>query len=168
MSYVLRHGPGEYGLKLDRHGFADMEQFVSVVSKKIPGATEDDVHEVVFNSAKQRFEIKDGRIRASYGHSVDVDLGLPSVEPPELLFHGTTRDSVRRILQDGLRSISRKYVHLSINQDDARQIGRRRDRNPAIVKIKAKQAWQKGTKFFRSGNIFLAERVDGRFLDARR
>jgi putative RNA 2'-phosphotransferase len=164
MSYVLRHGPGEYGLSLDRHGFVKMEKLLAVLSKKFPGSTEDDVHDVVFNSPKRRFEIKDGMIRAAYGHSVDVDLGLPAVEPPELLFHGTPRGSVKRILKEGLRSMSRKYVHLSVNQDDAKQVGRRRGRNPAVLKIRAKQAWQKGTKFYRSGNMFLAEHVDGKFL----
>lgn len=35
---------------------------------------------VVIGSDKQRFELKDGKVRATYGHSFPVDLALEPVE----------------------------------------------------------------------------------------
>ena len=164
MSYALRHGPDEFGLKLDQHGFVSVDELLAAAAGKFPGITEDDVHDVVFNSPKKRFDIKDEKIRASYGHSIRINLGLPTVEPPEILFHGTSRRNVKAIQQNGLKPVSRRYLHLSADLEDARDAGRRRERNPAVVRIRAKDAHKKGVKFYKSGELFLTESIDASYI----
>ena len=57
---------------------------------------------MVTESEKKRFELRDDTVRATYGHSFPVDLGLEPVEPPAELYYGTARDLAQSILHKGL------------------------------------------------------------------
>ena len=71
----------------------------------------------------------DGRlIRANQGHSVEVDLGLVPVEPPEPLFHGTVERFLDSIRAQGLVRGKRQHVHLSADRETAARVGQRRGR----------------------------------------
>jgi len=60
-----------------------------------------------------RFEIRDGNIRALYGHTLmHVSIGI-FTQPPELLFHATRASSFNAISQGGLNPKSRRHVHLT-------------------------------------------------------
>jgi putative RNA 2'-phosphotransferase len=74
---------------------------------------------VVIGSDKQPIELKDGKIRATYGHSFPVDLGLEPVQPPPQLYNGTARDLAQSILRVGLKPRDRQYVHLSSSVNEA-------------------------------------------------
>lgn len=103
LSYLLRHRPKEYPITFDRHGFVPWDEVVDIVRGRFREVTEEQMCAVVIGSDKQRFELKDGKVRATYGHSFPVDLGLEPVEPPPQLYYGTARDLARSILRIGLR-----------------------------------------------------------------
>src|ERR671914_1197035 len=86
-----------------------------------------ELDEVVRTNPKQRFSLdpEGNRIRANQGHSLDVDLGLTPLEPPAVLYHGTSRAMVPTILAEGLRPMARRQVHLSADRDTAVTVGRR-------------------------------------------
>lgn len=108
MSYILRHNPEKFGLKLDEQGFVEVDKFVSSVREKIPSLTKETIIEIIDSSPKRRFEIIGDKIRATYGHSIAVNLNLPEVEPPEVLYHGTPRNSLPGILKEGLKPMGRQ------------------------------------------------------------
>jgi len=60
--------------------------------------------QVVEQDGKQRYSLsEDGRrIRANYGHSIPVDLGLEPLAPPEFLFHGAVTRFLEAIKAEGL------------------------------------------------------------------
>ena len=87
LSLILRHQPEKIGLKLDSNGWADMNELMEK-STKIK-LTQELIEEVVTKNNKQRFIIKDGKIRANQGHSIEIDLALEAVKPPDILYHGT-------------------------------------------------------------------------------
>ncbi len=97
LSYLLRHRPQEYPIAFDRHGFAPWAEVVDTVRERFREVTEEQMCAVVIGSDKQRFELKDGKVRATYGHSFPVDLGLEPVEPPRQLYFGTARDLAQSI-----------------------------------------------------------------------
>ncbi len=73
MSHCLRHNPGKYGLKLDEYGFVDLQDFLDAMNRMHhfqPKLTEMKIREIMHNSDKERFEIKNGKICALYGHSI--------------------------------------------------------------------------------------------------
>lgn len=87
LSLVLRHQPEIIGITLDPQGWVAVETLLQALSKHGKPTTKADLDEIVATNNKKRFAYsKDGtKIRASQGHSVSVDLGLNSVEPPEFL-----------------------------------------------------------------------------------
>lgn len=92
ISLILRHKPEVIGIQLDAHGWADVNALLAGISKKY-FIDRDILEEIVRSDSKQRYIFNEDRtrIRASQGHSVQVDVELPVAEPPETLYHGTAR-----------------------------------------------------------------------------
>lgn len=53
---------------------------------------------------------------------ISVDLGLPSQEPPGLLFHGGVAKYLVAIGQEGLKKRARQRVHLSTERETATSV----------------------------------------------
>jgi putative RNA 2'-phosphotransferase len=81
ISYAIGHP-----IAFDRRGFAPWDEVVDAVRERFREVTEEQMCAVVIGSDKQRFELKDSKVRATYGHSFPVDLGLEPVEPPRQLY----------------------------------------------------------------------------------
>jgi putative RNA 2'-phosphotransferase len=167
MAYVLRHAPETAGLTLDANGWVPVTDLLTAL--RIDRATLD---EVVATNDKKRYAIEAGpdgrdRVRASQGHSVEVDLQLESVLPPAELFHGTPTTNVESILRDGLRKGSRQFVHLSGDVPTATAVGRRRSGAVTVLTVAAGAAAAEGYAFYRSANgVWLADAVPARFISA--
>jgi len=121
---------------------------------------------VVDTNAKKRFAFDESqqKIRASQGHSFNVDLGYQPETPPEYLYHGTGEKSVEEILHTGLEKRGRRHVHLSSDIETAKQVGGRHG-NPAIFKVLAGQMNKQGHSFYLSDNkVWLTDAVPTEFL----
>lgn len=159
MTYLLRHNRGDYQLAMDGNGFVEIADLLEVLRTRWPYLDEEHIREIVERSEKQRFMIVGERIRANYGHSVEVNVELPVVQPPDVLFHGTTRKAARSIMEEGLKPMGRQCVHLSSTYAEAVSVGRRRQRNPVMLEIDAARAWKDGIEFRRSGTIYLVREL---------
>ena len=115
ISYALRHKPEEFGIKLDNEGWTDFDAFCKALAEHKPPTYVDRelVEKIIAESVKKRFELADGKIRATYGHSTDGKIEFKESAPPNVLFHGTSRAAYKHICKDGLKPMSRQYVHLS-------------------------------------------------------
>lgn len=122
ISLILRHKPEVIGIKLDTHGWADVNALLAGISRKYP-INRDILEEIVRSDEKQRYSFsEDGtKIRANQGHSIQVDVELPVTEPPETLYHGTAQRFAASIEVQGLLPQSRLYVHLSPDPETARK-----------------------------------------------
>ena len=80
------------------------------------------------------------------------------------MYHGTSKDSVDKILAGGLRPMDRQFVHLSVNEKDAYAVGSRHDTEPVILKIMAGQAFADGIEFYKEGSLFLVKEIPGRYV----
>ncbi|WP_238598449.1 RNA 2'-phosphotransferase [Saccharothrix sp. ALI-22-I] len=159
MSKHLRHDPGRVGLTLDPAGWVDLDEFLDAL-----GVSRENVLEVVARNDKQRYEIVDGRIRASQGHTVAVELDLPVVPPPPVLFHGTVARYLPDILREGLRPMSRHDVHLSASVETAVRVGSRRGK-PVVLAVDAAAMAGDGHEFRVSTNgVWLAAAVPPNYL----
>ena len=131
LAFVLRHRPSSVEVTLDAAGWVPVETLLHALRSRGVPLTRARLERLVATSDKQRFALEDDRIRAQQGHSVPVDLGLPDVTPPALLFHGTPERTLRAVLAEGLHRAGRHAVHLSPDADTARAVGGRR--GPAVV-----------------------------------
>lgn len=166
LSLVLRHRPDLIGLSLDAAGWAEIEELIRLSRAHRPLAREL-IEAVVASSDKQRFAIsEDGkRIRANQGHSIDVDLALEVVAPPERLYHGTAARFVEAIRREGLSRRSRHHVHLSADVDTARRVGARHGK-PVVLVVRATEMAAAGHVFHRSANgVWLTDAVPVAFID---
>ncbi|MFZ5781418.1 MAG: RNA 2'-phosphotransferase [Pseudomonadota bacterium] len=163
VSHALRHEPWLYELELDESGWVSVDQLVAALRSERGDwgtLTEGLVQEMVRSSSKQRHEIVGGRIRALYGHSLPGKLHKTSAEPPELLFHGTAPEVVAIIREQGLNPMGRQYVHLSVDREMARAVGRRKSPTPLLLVVNALEANSEGTRFYiGNDNVWLADHV---------
>ena len=167
LSLVLRHKPETIGMQLDSDGWLEINALIRNANDHGKSLTLEMLLDVVATNDKQRFSLSDDglRIRANQGHSVpDIDLNLTAVSPPDQLFHGTVEQFLESIRTRGLCKRSRNHVHLSSNNENARQVGARRGR-PVILTIDANVMHERGHKFFLSANnVWLTDSVPSEFI----
>jgi putative RNA 2'-phosphotransferase len=168
VSHALRHEPWLYELELDGEGWSSVESIVVALRKERPEWTdlcEADLTHMIESSSKRRHEVKDGRIRALYGHSVAGKLKRTPATPPDVLYHGTAPDVVSLIKASGLLPMGRQYVHLSVDESTAVEVGRRKARKPILLRVLAAEAHAKGAHFYEGNEkVWLADYVAPEFI----
>ena len=168
ISYILRHAPEQYGLVLDGQGYVSVDDLLAVLRKAHPDwahLNEDDLHEMILESSKKRHEIKRAKIRALYGHSTNEKIIKIPATPPGLLYHGTSPDTAKVILDTGLKPMNRQYVHLSEDSETAKQVGLRKSKTPVILTIDALKANRAGVQFYLGNEkIWLADFIPYDYL----
>ena len=135
ISLILRHKPEVIGITLDEHGWADVGELIKGITKTRPFSMEA-LEQIVQSDEKQRYLFDDTKtlIRANQGHSIPVDVELPEVILPEILYHGTGEKFVASIKQKGLLPMSRLYIYLSADVDTAIKVGRRHGK-PVVFEV---------------------------------
>ncbi|MFF8609966.1 RNA 2'-phosphotransferase [Streptomyces sp. NPDC015346] len=160
----LRHQPERIGLVLDPNGWTEIDALLRAAAEHGFPITRDELDHAVATNDKKRFAIEGTRIRASQGHTVEVDLDLPVAEPPAYLYHGTVAAHLDAIRTEGLRPMSRHHVHLSPDRETATRVGARRGR-PVVLAVDAGAMHRAGHVFHVSANgVWLTEAVPPEFL----
>lgn len=156
LSYLLRHSEIP-----DEQGWIPVEVLVRDF-----GYTEQSLKQIVANDEKGRYEFSgDGKkVRAIYGHSNHVRIQWEVAIPPKILYHGTASKNLYAILQEGLKSMSRQYVHLSEKVEDAIKVGKRHGA-PVVLAIDTQNVIDDGGCFYRIPNgIWLAENIKPQYI----
>ncbi len=165
---ILRHFPDRYELTMDEHGWVSLPQIVRAVSQRHRGYQWLRVHHLVAiaeTDAKGRYEIRDEMIRATYAHTVDIRLDLPTEGVPDRLFYPVTEEEAGIVLEVGLKPSDRKKVHLSKTAEDARAAGSVRTPQPVILEVDARAARAAGLVIMRAGKtVFLIDSVPPEYL----
>lgn len=168
LSLVLRHKPEVIGLTLDKEGWVSTEELISKynANRHFP-ITFEQLDYVVQHNNKKRFAFNEdqSQIRASQGHSIEINLNYTPVEPPEFLYHGTAQKFLASIQRTGIEKRNRHHVHLSAELDTAHNVGSRHGK-PVILKINARQMHQEGRQFFCSENgVWLTESIETKYFE---
>lgn len=168
LAVLLRHQPEQFGIELDAQGFASIDAVWDVIVEKY-GARFDkaDLIKVVDGDrdGKKRYEIVGQQIRAMYGHS-EPEIIYESIEPPELLYHGTNAKAMKVIRQTGLQAQGRQYVHMTINRDTAKIVARRKTHQPVLLVVRAREAAKAGIVFHQpETELYLARTIPPEFID---
>lgn len=165
LSLMLRHKPERFYLDMDIQGYAPVEEILEGLQQKFDDVTEEEVVDIVEGTEKRRFELKDGKIRARYGHSFPIDLGLETVEPPEFLYYATVPGQVRAIATGGIRPHDRQYVHLSLTSEIAAQVASNRTETPVVFCVKAQEAARSGVEFYDRQPVMLTREIPAEFVE---
>ncbi|MBV0900575.1 RNA 2'-phosphotransferase [Haloarcula salina] len=192
VSGALRHFPDDAGIELDSSGWTPFPALADAVARRYDWADADALAGVVATDPKGRFErtggetadwvaetadpsgetadpaaaTTDDRIRAAYGHSVDVSLGATAAPVPETLYHGTAPRNVASIRDGGLEPMSRQTVHLSGSVDEAEAVGRRHADDPVVFAVDAAAMGADGLRVAKRGTgTYTTDGVPPRYLD---
>lgn len=166
ISLILRHKPETIGITLDSHGWAVVDELLKGINEKGKPITFDDLCEIVRTDAKGRYSFNEDKtlIRANQGHSISVDADLVESIPPDILFHGTATKVSEIIQKEGIKPMSRLYVHLSDNTDTATNVGKRHGK-PIVFRINTKKMYEDGIKFYLSANkVWLTKYVEPKYI----
>ena len=166
MSGLLRHFPWEAGLVLDKEGWITIDELVRGIRERwrrrdlYQWVTREHIVAVALLDPKGRFELRDNKIRARYGHSVMVTIEYERDERIARLYHGTRKDTLNKIIVEGIKPMKRQWVHLSLNTIDACETGRRHGGVPIVLVINADCLREKGILVYRaSKSVYVVEYV---------
>lgn len=168
MAGVLRHFPERFGLRMDGHGWVDMHAFVDSIRQSKPHyhwLRPHHIAAIVETDPKGRYQMDGGMIRATYAHSVDVNLDdLPDANIDELYFP-CSEEELDILLEKGLRPTDRKKIHLSGSVEKAVGAGKARIENPIILSVDAAGMAKDGQSVKRAGKaVYVADQVDAKYL----
>ncbi|NPA75974.1 MAG: RNA 2'-phosphotransferase [Euryarchaeota archaeon] len=168
---ILRHFPEKFGVRLDDHGWANLYDIVKGIKRRhrrFGWLKIKHIEAIVLTDDKGRYQLdlENRRIRATYGHSIKVDLSdLPTEGIPETLYYPTTEEELEFIQEMGLKPGDRKWVHLSKNYEDAYIAGRHRVDDPIVLEIDAHAAVEAGYPIYvASPKVFISNEIPPEFI----
>lgn len=166
LSLVLRHQPETISIQLDQNGWTDVNELIEKANDYGIKFDKETLKHIVATNSKKRFAFNDtlDKIRASQGHSIEIELGYTNQKPPTILFHGTADKYVQSILDTGLEKRNRQHVHLSSDLETALKVGQRHGK-PFIFKVLAEQMYNDNFQFYISDNgVWLTDNVPTMYL----
>ncbi|PTD94586.1 RNA 2'-phosphotransferase [archaeon SCG-AAA382B04] len=170
VSGALRHFPKDIGVNLDQNGWADLDQLLEAISSRsrYDWLTKDDLIALVETDKKGRYEIEDNKIRATYGHTVDVSPDLPKKEPPEELYYGSSEEEAGRVEEIGLKPVNKNKVHLSEESESALEVAQASIDNPVLIVVKAKDVYKENVDIRKAAkSLWVAPEIPPEFLEIK-
>lgn len=168
LALVLRHAPEKFGVDMDINGWVNARELSEAIGKQ-----RRHYHwlrawhfEAIANAdEKGRYQVENEMMRATYGHSIELDLDLPTDDIPEVLYYPCETEEVETLLEYGITAGDRKNVHLSRSIRNAMDAGHVRIHRPAIVEVDTARAIADGHTIYRAGTtVFLTDEVPGEYL----
>ena len=165
MAFALRHDPAHFDLHLDDEGWTSFEDLIIAIRfERLEWACIDESIVRAAIAQMDRFEIHNGRIRAVYGHSIELAHPPAIATPPAVLYHGTSANNVSGILQQGILRMRRRFAHLSSDYD---WVARFLDDKPAwtIFGVDTVRALEARVLFRRANHhVWLTDAMPAQFL----
>lgn len=166
MAGILRHG--RFEPEMDNQGFVKIKDIVNIVKENNPRMHWVRTHHIVAMSdtdPKGRYQVVRDSIRAMYGHTMQLELGLNTEDIPDVLYYPTTFEEMDIILETGLVPSDRAMVHLSLTYDDAFRAGAVRTEDPAILEVDCKKCFDEGYDIGKAAKtVFLCKHVPANCL----
>ena len=162
LAFLLRHDVEAFEKgKIDENGWRRVGEILEL------GFTCPLIEVIVETNNKKRYEfnIDKTKIRARQGHSIPVDVELEKSIPPKYLYHGTTDVIKDKILEEGIKSMTRLYVHLSEDVETAIKVGKRHGNKVVVFVIDAEKMENEGHEFYLSrNNVWLTKHIAPKYF----
>ena len=168
LALVLRHAPEKFNVDMDINGWVNTRELSEAIGNQrrhyhwLRGW-----HFAAIANAdeKGRYQVEGEMIRATYGHSIELELDLPTDDIPEVLYWPCEPTEVETHIELGITAGSRKHVHLSKTITKAMEAGHVRIDRPAILEVDTTRAIADGNTIYRAGKtVYLVDEVPGEYL----
>lgn len=165
--YVLSRRPYEFGILPDEEGFVKIKELVKALNQE-PGWShirESSINEILIHDGGSQFQLKENRIRA-VERLWDINECYDIEELPSVLFAPIRRRAHRHVFEKGLSASPNSRIILTPSKVFAKKMGLRRDNEPVVLEILAQKAIKKGIRFFKFGDLYLAEYIPKEYISA--
>jgi len=168
MAGVLRHFPDRFDLEMDKQGWLEASEFIDAVKSQrrhFHYLETKHLQAVVETDPKGRYQLKNGRLRATYAHTLDLELDLPTDKNPEHLYFACSKDDSTEYLEHGLYPGDRNMVHLSSTRLNALEAGRHIIGKPIVLLVDVRAAEGADCAIMKAGTtVYLVKELPGDFL----
>ena len=161
LAAILRHG--KFGLDMDAQGNVSLKDVMAKIRERNPRMNwlrARHIEALVETDPKGRYVISNGKIRATYGHTIPLDIRLDCEDIPDELFYPATPEEAEIILESGIFPSDRAMVHLSRGYRDAVRAGSVRTEDPVILVIDTGVCMELGSDIGRAAKtVYLCRSV---------
>ncbi len=161
MAAILRHG--KFSPEMNDQGYVSIHVIVDCIRSHNPRAKwlkPYHIDALALTDPKGRYQIRGNFVRATYGHTIKLNLGLPTDNVPEHLYYPAPPEEVDGILGGGLLPTDRAMVHLSATYDDALSAGEAKMDEPVLLEIDTAKCVEEGLPIGKaSKTVFLCDKV---------
>ncbi len=167
LAAILRHG--KFGLDMDAQGNVSLKDVMAKIRERNPRMNwlrARHIEALVETDPKGRYVISNGKIRATYGHTIPLDIRLDCEDIPDELFYPDTPEEAEIILESGIFPSDRAMVHLSRGYRDAVRAGSVRTEDPVILVIDTGVCMELGSDIGRAAKtVYLCRSVPADAID---
>tara|TARA_B100000959_G_C14978895_1_gene622631 strand:+ start:263 stop:949 length:687 start_codon:yes stop_codon:yes gene_type:complete len=168
LALVLRHAPEKFDLEMDINGWIDVRDVVRKFkdsNRRQHWLRPHHLNAISETDPKGRYEVRGNMMRATYGHTVEIELDLPTSGIPDSLFYPCDSSEAENLLEVGLNPEGRAHVHLSASIRTAAEAGRVHRSDPTIIEVDTARMVASGETIWHAGvTVYLTENVAGEFL----
>ena len=168
LALVLRHAPEKFDLEMDINGWIDVKDIIKQfkkVGKRFHWLRPHHFKAIAETDPKGRYEIRGNTIRATYGHTVEIELDLPTDNIPDALYFPCDPEQCENLLEVGLTPSGRAHVHLSATIRNAAEAGHVHFPLPTILEVDTAQMYAAGETIWHAGvTVYLTESVPPEYL----
>ncbi len=167
LAAILRHG--KFGLEMDPQGNVSLKEVMAKIRERNPRMNwlrARHIEALVETDPKGRYVVSNGKIRATYGHTIPLDIRLDCENIPDELFYPATPEEAELILESGIFPSDRAMVHLSLTYRDALRAGSVRTEDPVILVIDTGVCMELGSDIGRAAKtVYLCRSVPADAID---
>jgi putative RNA 2'-phosphotransferase len=165
---ILRHFPEQFGIRMDHHGWVNLGELVDAIKGErlnFHWLRMEHIVALAETDGKGRYEVDGDWVRATYAHTINLDLSdLPRSDADEL-YYPVTQEEADIIVETGLYPSDRAKVHLSRTKEKAMEAGQVRTDNPVILAIDAARAQEDGVDIRKAGrDVCVSDEIDAKYL----
>lgn len=161
MAAILRHG--KFSLDMTEQGYVKIQSIVDTIKEhngRVKWLRPHHIDALALTDPKGRYQIRGQSVRATYGHTIELDLNLPTVNIPAYLYYPASEEEAEEILEDGLLPVDRAMVHLSATFEDALRAGEVRLEDPVILAVDSQKCSEAGYPIGKAAKtVYLCKKV---------
>jgi len=169
LALVLRHAPEKFDLEMDINGWVDVKdivlQFKKQGGKRNHWLRPHHLSAIVETDPKGRYDIRGNTIRATYGHTVEIEIDLPTDNIPDALYYPCDPVETANLLEVGISPSGRSHVHLSASIKTAAEAGHVHFALPTILEVDTAQMIAAGETIWHAGiTVYLTDNTPAKYL----
>jgi putative RNA 2'-phosphotransferase len=166
---MLRHFPENYGVKLTSNGYAKIYSMIPTIKTqrgRYGWLTPLHIEALGKTDERGRYQVNETQeIRATYGHTIPVDLSdLPDSPVPDILYYQTSEEEFSILNETGINPSDKTYIHLSSNYRKAYVSGKFHLDEPMIIGVDASNLKTVTPVLKASDDVFLTSAVSPEYI----